>query len=380
MRTNVIRARVVGGGIFLLRGESDLIEMSEAPYDSEAILQELLARYPRLLAGDQLGDGVARRWMLVKRELSLASEEGGGGRWSVDHLFLDQDAIPTLVEVKRSSSSEIRRAIVGQLLDYAANAVVYWPVERLRASFEATCEADGVGPDERLAELLGNDEEPDDYWQRVGTNLQAERVRLVFVADEIPAELRRVIEFLNGQMTPAEVIGVEVKQYLGEGLTTLVPRVVGQTAEAQQRKRGSSRPRRTDWTWDLYAQELNVPRARIEVGSALVHALVEAADARDLSLTVNYIKGYVSFLRAGGYKVAGVDVFWRKVPRFAVKIPAAPAELGLVNPYPGLTEDWDSQEREWGWTVPVVDAVPDVGIALDLAAPFHPGAGPMAAP
>ncbi len=23
----------------------------------------------------------------------------GGGRWSADHLFLDQDAIPTLVEV-----------------------------------------------------------------------------------------------------------------------------------------------------------------------------------------------------------------------------------------------------------------------------------------
>jgi hypothetical protein len=27
----------------------------------------------------------------------------GGGRWSVDHLFLDQDAVPTIVEVKRST-------------------------------------------------------------------------------------------------------------------------------------------------------------------------------------------------------------------------------------------------------------------------------------
>ena len=39
-----------------------------------------------------------RRWLLVAREAGLPGEEGGGDRWSVDHLFLDQDAIPTVVE------------------------------------------------------------------------------------------------------------------------------------------------------------------------------------------------------------------------------------------------------------------------------------------
>jgi ribosomal protein L30E len=34
----------------------------------------------------------------------------------------------------------------------------------------------------------------------VDANLRAGKVRLVFVADEIPAELRRVVEFLNSQM------------------------------------------------------------------------------------------------------------------------------------------------------------------------------------
>jgi hypothetical protein len=62
---------------------------------------------------------------------------GSGNRWSVDHLFLDQDAIPTIVEVKRSSDTRIRREVVGQMLDYAANAVVYWAVEAIRAEFEA---------------------------------------------------------------------------------------------------------------------------------------------------------------------------------------------------------------------------------------------------
>ena len=56
----------------------------------------------------------------------------GGNRWSLDHLFLDQEGIPTLVEVKRGTDTRIRREVVGQMLDYAANAIVYWPVEELR--------------------------------------------------------------------------------------------------------------------------------------------------------------------------------------------------------------------------------------------------------
>jgi hypothetical protein len=60
---------------------------------------------------------------------------------------------------------------------------------------------------------------------------------MVFVSDEIPRELARVVEFLNGQMNPAEVIAIEIKQYLGAGgMKTLVPRVIGQTAEVEARK------------------------------------------------------------------------------------------------------------------------------------------------
>jgi uncharacterized DUF497 family protein len=79
--------------------------------------------------------------------MGVPSEEAGTDRWSVDHLFLDQDAVPTIVEVRRSSDTRVRRAVVGQMLDYAANAVVYWPVEAIRARFEAECESRGVDAD-----------------------------------------------------------------------------------------------------------------------------------------------------------------------------------------------------------------------------------------
>ena len=171
--------------------------MAEAPYDSEDVLQGLLAKFPDLLAGDQLPVGDARRWVLIDRETAVPDSEDGTGRWSVDHLFLDREAVPTLVEVKRSSDTRIRREVVGQLIDYAANAVVYWPIDTLRVAFERRLERERRDADAELAAVLGPDPDIEAYWKQAGANLKAGRIRLVFVADEIPRELRRVVEFLK---------------------------------------------------------------------------------------------------------------------------------------------------------------------------------------
>ena len=80
------------------------------------------------------------------------------------------------------------------------------------------------------------------FWERVGTNLSAGKLRLVFVADEIPSELRRVVEFLNEQMNRTEVLALEVKQYKERGgdRITLVPRLLGTDRGSQSRRKGSS--------------------------------------------------------------------------------------------------------------------------------------------
>jgi hypothetical protein len=235
------------GGIYLIHEKGQLVEMTETAYDSENLLQELLEKYPNLLAGDQMDSISPRRWLLVSREMSLASEQDGVSRWSVDHLFLDQDGIPTIVEVKRRSDTRIRREVVGQMLEYASNGVVYWPIEQLRAQFGSYWDKRNQNPDQVLTDFLRNEKDADQFWQSVKTNLQAGRVRMVFVADEIPTELRRVVEFLNEQMDPAEVLAVELKQYVGQGLKTLVPRLIGQSEEAKQKKASSSGAKRQ---WD----------------------------------------------------------------------------------------------------------------------------------
>lgn len=255
----------MSNGIFLIREDGHLVEMSQQLYATEDVLQELLASHPALLAGDQSDPSSPRKWLTLTREAPLAAEDGGAPRWSMDNVLLDQDAVPTIVEVKRSTDTRIRREVVGQMLDYAANAVVYLPIESLRAGFEAFCGNRGLDPSTVLAEFLGPEGDPEAFWQRAKTNLLAGRIRLVFVADEIPAELRRIVEFLNGQMDPAEVLAVEIRQYVGGGAKTLVPRVFGQTSEATQKKVAGGRPTRT-WDYDSFFAKLEESRGATEAG------------------------------------------------------------------------------------------------------------------
>jgi hypothetical protein len=226
----------MASGMFLIQNDGSLIEMEEQAYISEDHLQELLATYPNLLAGNQIDEANPRRWLLISREIGLPAEENGSDRWSVDHLFLDQDAIPTLVEVKRSSDNRIRREVVGQMLDYASNAVVYWPVETIRTKFEITCRDRCLDPNLVLEKFLNDEINVEEFWTKTKTNLRAGRVRMLFVANEIPPELRRIVEFLNEQMDPAEVLAVEIKQYSGKGMKSLIPRVFGHTPEANKKK------------------------------------------------------------------------------------------------------------------------------------------------
>jgi len=269
----------MNGGIYLIQDDGQLVEMTEQLYDSEDYLQELLAKYPNLLAGDQIDSDVPRRWLLIAREAELPSETDGSGRWSVDNLFLDQDAIPTIIEVKRSTDTRIRREVIGQMLDYAANAIAYWPIESIRAKFESYHEKNGKDPRQLLDQFLGNNVDLEQFWQQVKTNLQAGKIRMIFVADEVPSELQRIVEFLNEQMDPAEVLAIEIKQFVGKGLRTLVPRVIGQTAGAQNKKSSGIREKK-QWDETIFFKDFE-DRHNIE-GGLVARKIFDWAQSRHL--------------------------------------------------------------------------------------------------
>ena len=103
--------------IFLRRDEGEFVHLRSELYESEDQLQGLLEANPELLLGDTTGSDRPSKYLLVRREAGVPEADGGSDRWFLDHLFLDAEGVPTLVEVKRSSDSRIRREVVGQMLD-----------------------------------------------------------------------------------------------------------------------------------------------------------------------------------------------------------------------------------------------------------------------
>ncbi len=232
-------------------GDGGLEPLQEQPFSTEDELQALIAQHPELLDGEQIRPGDPRRWILITREKGIAQTPDSSAWWSLDHLIVDQDAVPTLVEVKRGSNPEIRRTIVGQMLEYAAHASQTWTADELRQTFEESARDRGLEPDEEIRQLLQADGEyaADDFWKNVARNLDARRLRLLFVADDIPDSLERVVEFLNAQMPNIEVLAVEIKQFRGGNSQTLVPRVLGRTAASLTTGTSASRRKLTRETF-----------------------------------------------------------------------------------------------------------------------------------
>ena len=207
-----------------------LVAMRPSAPPDENALEELIVRYPEVVAE---ADG---ELLLVRRQQGVPDMKGGFDRWALDVLFVTREAIPVLIEVKRASNSELRRQVVGQLLDYAANGTAHWPAGEIQRAFEANCEASKRDAREVLETFLDG-RDSDGYWQRVDENLASGRVRLVVAADAIPSELARIVEFLNDQMR-ADVRAVELGWFeSADGRKTLVPRIIGLTERTRATKR-----------------------------------------------------------------------------------------------------------------------------------------------
>jgi len=223
----------MAGKIYVLRDGDNLAELTLSPYPDENSFQNLIEKHPEILAGDQINPDNPRKWLFISREMGVPAEQEGGSQWYLDHLFIDQDAIPTFIEVKRSTDTRIRREVVAQMLDYAANAIQYWPIDVIRDKYDQN-----INDTNSLSEIGITLENEEAFWQSVSVNLRAGKIRLLFVADIIPTPLQKIIEYLNSQMVDTEVLGLEIKKFSSEkGIDTLVPNLIGRTTSAVNTKR-----------------------------------------------------------------------------------------------------------------------------------------------
>jgi len=203
----------VNGKIYKIKDNNELVTIHEEKHHNENNFQELLFLYPDLIPGDEIDPENPRRWLRVGREID-----------NIDIFLLDQDGIPTIVEVKKSNNSEIHREVVGQMLDYGSKLVFSQSTETIIPQIEANST-------QSLQDFLDHEISEEEFWEKVDNNLKEENMRLIVVSDEIPRNLQNIIEFLNNKIESNEVLALEIKQFTDNatGTRTLVPRLMGQT-------------------------------------------------------------------------------------------------------------------------------------------------------
>ncbi len=290
--------------IFIIGPDGNLTSVEKNAYERESELQQLIHEHPELIPGlSGLDDGGSIRWLLVQREAGIPREDGGSEWWSIDHVLVDQLGTPTFVEVKRASDTRARREVVAQMLDYVANATLYWKPGTLEGWFSSQ---DG-DPDQRLLEFLDNAElSPETFWTRVDDNLRAGRVRCIFVADSIPDSLIRLVEFLNEHLRLTEVYAVELPQYMSShqlpGVRVIVPRLIGNTTRAIASKSDQTSPKR-QWDEESFFTALGEridPRA-----AALGREILQWAGLHDVRVTYGRGKNDGSMILFAGLPPTG---------------------------------------------------------------------------
>ncbi len=224
--------------------------------DEDKELQTYLKNNFNLLPGDQIDPDTPCRWMLIKREMPVPDPCTGSDRWNIDFFFVDQNGTPTFVECKRYLDTRSRREIVGQVLEYAANGQHYWSAADMRTHADATAKELGTTVEDAFRTLQSViADSADAFFKEVERHLKTAEVRIVFFLEQAPVELKRLVEFLNAQMASVEVLLVEARQYIANGIRIVVPTVFGFTEQIREIKRAiaTDRDRKAvAFDWDSY--------------------------------------------------------------------------------------------------------------------------------
>ncbi len=227
-------------------------------YDSERALQEIIHAHPSLVTGSPTGEtGTA-----------IACREFQSGVGPADVVVLDTEGNLTLIECKLASNREVRREIIGQVLDYASRI---WRMNAEEFELAWARANGGVSPFDALDDAEGR------IRAAVQENLESARFKIILAVDDINDDIRRIVEFLN-RVTVAEtgVLVVEFARASVGNTEVLIPTSFGtdfiEAKAAADPK--SSRPR---WSVDEYlAWCRENDEAAAEGARELIEALAEA--------------------------------------------------------------------------------------------------------
>lgn len=211
--------------VLLRRPDQAWRQPQVASYTDEGALQQLLLESPDLIPGV---DSAA-----VVDELYL-------GVGSVDLVAVEPSGSISVVECKLAANSEARRAVIGQILSYAA-ALRGLSYEEFDSRFQRR----GGQALQDVVESIAAEELPEwsgeEFRAAVASNLASGSFRLVIAVDVITEELKGIVEYLNTHTTSeVEMLAFELGYVADADVEILLPRAHGQESA---RLKGTQRAR-----------------------------------------------------------------------------------------------------------------------------------------
>ena len=217
-------------GIWTRNDEGWQLSQAEG-FPDEATLHSLIEKTPEMLplAG-------APPLLVLGSQVPL-------GSGYADLLGVETSGRPVIIEIKLAQNNEARRAVVAQILAYAAN-LHGTTREQLEDRFGADLRRRGC---ETLVDAVRSvqDEalDPDEFTTSLDEHLQEGRFRLVFVLDDVPAELMTLVAYLEHVTDKLMIDLVAVNSFDVNGTSVVLPqRVTPERHEVtvQKKRRGKS--------------------------------------------------------------------------------------------------------------------------------------------
>lgn len=190
-------------------------------YQNEAALQGLLKESPEIIPRDPRGGAVSTVWC---RE--FPTDAG-----PVDLVGVGSDGSITVMECKLARNPQVRREVVGQVVDYAS-ALWKMPIEAFEELFERL---DGLRPADRLAQVaaeLGPGWDASAMRTTLAETLSTGAFRLLIAVDELDEGLKRIIEYVNrqGSGQRLKLVALSFPMYTHGATEILVPESYGDEA------------------------------------------------------------------------------------------------------------------------------------------------------
>ena len=184
-------------------------------YPNEDYLQKILYESPELIPFTSTGTPRDAK-MLTMREFWMK----GSGR--TDLIVVHATGDISVIECKLATNPEVKREVIGQVLDYASNL---WGMSYEDFDRRSQKETKGVSLSDYFAELCGDEDfDGPAFVASVTDTLKAGRFGLIVAVDVLGPSLERITRYIESRSGEALTIFVlEMQYHSTDGLEAITP-------------------------------------------------------------------------------------------------------------------------------------------------------------